>query len=97
MKRLLQHLIAAGLGILSAIYLLNPGAGAIEFIPDLTPLIGNLDEATALLILIRCLAHFGIDLSFLTRIVRPDKKNAQAAPERPASASRAREKTVIDV
>ncbi|MFQ5577453.1 MAG: hypothetical protein ACE5G8_10760 [Anaerolineae bacterium] len=36
--------LAAGLG---TIYLLNPAAGIIEFIPDNLPLLGNLDEGVA--------------------------------------------------
>lgn len=36
--------IAAAVG---ALYLLNPGAGFLELIPDNIPLIGNLDEGVA--------------------------------------------------
>ncbi len=46
-------LAAVGLG-LSTIYILNPTFGVFEFIPDATPIIGNLDEATATGILIWC-------------------------------------------
>lgn len=48
--------------VLSLIYLLNPGAGFIEFIPDNLPIIGNLDEMTVTAILIGCLAVLGIRL-----------------------------------
>jgi len=95
MKRLLQNVIAAGLGLFSALYLLNPGAGGVEFIADIFPIVGNLDEATAVLVLLRCLAHFGIDLTFLTRLGRQEKKPDGPAPARPA-ATKPRE-TVIDV
>ena len=95
MKRLVQNVLAAALGLFSAIYLLNPGMGGVEFISDFIPIVGNLDEATALLILIRCLAHFGVDLSFLTRFRRTETAQPQpAAPRR--EPARAREK-VIDV
>jgi uncharacterized membrane protein YkvA (DUF1232 family) len=50
-------------GILSALYLLNPTAGVFEFIPDLIPGIGNLDEATATTLLLASLSYFGIDLT----------------------------------
>ncbi len=50
-------------GLLALIYLLNPTAGLIELIPDNTPFIGNLDEASAMLLLIACLRHFGIDIT----------------------------------
>ena len=50
------------LGILSAIYLLNPTAGFFELIPDNIPIIGNLDEAAAVALLLMCLRYFGYDL-----------------------------------
>lgn len=48
--------------LISVIYLINPGAGFIELIPDNIPFVGNLDEAGAVALLIMCLRHFGIDL-----------------------------------
>ena len=65
MKNLLNSVIVGGLGLVSAIYLFNPGAGFIELIPDNIPVIGNLDEAAAVSILISCLAYFGVDLGSL--------------------------------
>jgi len=35
--------------VLGVIYILNPGAGVIEIIPDNLPIIGNLDEGGAFL------------------------------------------------
>lgn len=61
MKKILNHVIIGGLGVFSAVYLFNPGAGFIELIPDNIPVIGNLDEAGATAILISCLAYFGFD------------------------------------
>lgn len=56
------------IGLLSALYLINPGAGFVELIPDNLPLIGNLDEATAAALLLACLRYFGFDpLTFFTR------------------------------
>lgn len=43
-------------------YLLNIGSGFIELIPDNIPFIGNLDDATAMLLLMNCIRYFGIDL-----------------------------------
>jgi hypothetical protein len=37
------------LAFLGGIYMLNPGAGIIEIIPDNIPFIGNLDEGGAML------------------------------------------------
>ena len=90
MPRPLKSFIAAALGLFSTIYLLNPDAGWIEFIPDFIPGVGNLDEAAAVLILLRCLSHFGIDLSFLTRFRKP----ADGTPPKPAAKSGEK---VIDV
>ncbi|MBN1959179.1 MAG: DUF1232 domain-containing protein [Desulfuromonadales bacterium] len=50
------------LGIFSLLYLLNPTAGIFELIPDNIPLIGNLDEAAAITLLLMCLRYFGYEL-----------------------------------
>ncbi len=59
MKSLLVLLAA----LFSVIYLINPGAGFIELLPDNIPFIGNLDEATATAILLACARYFGWDIS----------------------------------
>lgn len=59
-------------GILSSLYLLNPTAGVFEFIPDIIPGIGNLDEATATTLLLASLSYFGFDL---TKFFKKDGKN----------------------
>lgn len=51
------------LGLFASFYLLNPGAGIFEFIPDNIPFVGNLDEAAAAALLLACLRYFGYDLS----------------------------------
>lgn len=61
----LNSLIIGVLGALSAIFLLNPGAGIFFEIPDNFPIIGNLDEAAAAALLISCLAYFGLDVTQL--------------------------------
>jgi len=56
------------LGLFCVLYLLNPGAGVFELIPDNLPFFGNLDEATAAATLYLCLEYFGISPSrFLQR------------------------------
>jgi len=52
-------------GFLAFIYLLNPTAGVFEFIPDNIPLVGNLDDATATMVLLAALRYFGWDLTEL--------------------------------
>mgnify|MGYP001347491623 CR=1 FL=1 len=60
------------LGLLSALYLLNIGAGIVEILPDNLPIVGNIDEAAASLLLLNCLAYFGLDLRGSARRGRPD-------------------------
>jgi len=62
-----KNLGVALMGVLALLYLLNPGAGVFEVLPDHIPGVGNLDEATAALLLIACLRYFGLDL---TRFLR---------------------------
>lgn len=56
--------IAVGLVSLVALfYLMNPTAGFLELLPDVLPMVGNLDEATATLILVSALRYFfNVDL-----------------------------------
>jgi hypothetical protein len=62
MRQSLKSLLIAGLGVLAGLYLVNPGAGIFELIPDNLPVIGNLDEAGAVVLLLNSLSYFGIDL-----------------------------------
>ena len=68
-----KSVIVIIIGILSLLYILNPGAGIFELIPDNIPFIGNLDEATAAMILLACLRYFGIDIGniFKRNAIRP--------------------------
>ena len=47
---------------MSLIYLANFDAGIWELIPDIFPVIGNIDEALFTLLLVYCLRKLGIDL-----------------------------------
>ena len=57
MKRFLMVIVA----VLSALYIVNPTAGFFEILPDNIPFVGNLDEATATMLLLWALRYFGID------------------------------------
>ncbi|MEA3210665.1 MAG: hypothetical protein QOE70_3722 [Chthoniobacter sp.] len=59
--KFLRSLFVFLLGVLATLYLLNPGAGFIELIPDNIPFLGNLDEAAATGLLLACLRYFGVD------------------------------------
>ncbi len=49
-------------GFLSVVYLINPDAGIFEFIPDVLPFIGNIDEVAATTFLLGVLSYFGFDV-----------------------------------
>jgi hypothetical protein len=44
----------------SLFYLVNPGWGVFEFIPDNIPLIGNIDETVATLVILRSMIELGL-------------------------------------
>jgi len=48
------------LGIICLIYLINPGAGVIELLPDNLPIIGNLDEGLAMAGMLMALSNMGL-------------------------------------
>ncbi|EQC47337.1 DUF1232 domain-containing protein [Bacteriovorax sp. Seq25_V] len=62
-KEKIKSIVAILGGLLGLLYILNPGAGVFELIPDNIPFIGNLDEGAAVLLILGCLRHFNIDLT----------------------------------
>jgi len=69
-----KKLVSLVLALLCVLYLLNPGAGIFELIPDHLPLIGNLDEAAAMTLLLVCLRHLGLDLSGIFKPPPPPRQ-----------------------
>lgn len=61
----MKSFFVAILAIFSALYLLNPTAGMFELIPDIIPVIGNVDEVTMTAVLVACMRYFGFDISRL--------------------------------
>jgi hypothetical protein len=61
----MKNLLIAFAGLLSAVYLMNPTFGLFELLPDAIPLVGNVDEATATMVLLAALRYFGWDLTDL--------------------------------
>ncbi len=59
----LKSLGVAIAGVVSIIYVLNPTAGVLELIPDNIPVLGNLDEAAAIVIILSCLSYIGVELT----------------------------------
>ena len=77
MTRLFKEMLIIALTVVAGIYMLNPTLGVFEFIPDVTPIIGNLDEAGATLIILNSLRYYGVNLDrlFGTRTPRlPDNR-----------------------
>ncbi len=60
---MLKNICVAAAGLVACIYLLNPGMGMFEIIPDTIPVIGNLDEAAAAALLFAALRYFGFDIT----------------------------------
>ena len=58
----MKKVLVAVIGLLAGLYLLNPGFGVFEIIPDNIPFVGNLDEVTATFLLLSSLSYFGVDL-----------------------------------
>ncbi len=58
-----KKLLVALAGFVSLVYIINPTAGLIELIPDAFPIVGNLDEAAAVTLLLAALRYFGVDMT----------------------------------
>lgn len=56
----LRMVVSILLGIVCVIYLINPTAGFLELIPDNLPIVGNLDEAAAMTVLLVSLSNLGL-------------------------------------
>ena len=67
MANVIKNVAVLGAAAVAGLYLINPTAGVLEFIPDIVPIIGNLDEAAAVTILIGAARYYGIDISNIFR------------------------------
>jgi hypothetical protein len=57
--------------VLGGLYLLNPTFG-VDILPDNVPVLGNLDEAAILLLVLGALRYLGIALpDFIERLIQP--------------------------
>ena len=61
----MKRFLVALAGIISLLYLLNPTMGLFELLPDNIPFIGNIDEATATMVLLGAMRYFGWDVTNL--------------------------------
>ena len=74
----IKDLAVVFIGALSLFYIVNPTFGVFEFIPDNLPIVGNLDEAAAVALLISCLKYFGVDFSNIFRRRVPVKDDGSS-------------------
>jgi len=72
----MKRIVVASVGLLALLYLLNPGAGLFELLPDSLPLVGNLDEAAAAALLLVCLRYFGVELPAIFRRDAPGRRRS---------------------
>ncbi len=79
----MKNLLVALAGLISLLYLINPGAGVFELIPDHFPIVGNLDEATAAAVFLAALRYFGVDLTGFLRKGLPEPKDSDPPDEKP--------------
>lgn len=77
----MKKTIVIFIGLLALLYLLNPTAGVFEIIPDNLPIIGNLDEAAAVALLLMCLKYFGIELPNIFKRDREDENTIEIHKE----------------
>ncbi|HEY9885732.1 MAG TPA: hypothetical protein V6C96_00585, partial [Vampirovibrionales bacterium] len=70
-----------GVGLLSVLYLANFTFGGLEFLPDALPILGNLDEITATVILLSALKYFDIDVMEMFSGKSDELKDNPEAPE----------------
>ena len=71
MLKVIKTVIVVFIGIISFMTIFKIGQEYIEFIPDGLPWIGNLDEAAAGALFLKCLRYLGLDL--LTLFDKPEK------------------------
>jgi hypothetical protein len=58
--------------LIGGIYIINPTGGLIEIIPDLAPIVGNLDEAAIMFLMFGAMRYLGMRLpEFIERWVQP--------------------------
>ena len=82
---MIKNILVALAGLIGLVYILNPTAGIIELIPDNIPIVGNLDEAAAVALVLAALRYYGVDLTgFLRRNFKgnpDDKKDDDGSPK----------------
>ncbi|MBN1583736.1 MAG: DUF1232 domain-containing protein [Anaerolineae bacterium] len=64
--------LAWGTIVLGGLYIINPTAGIFELIPDVVPIVGNLDEAALMFLIFGAMRYLGWTLpEFIERWTLP--------------------------
>jgi len=58
----LKNLLVVMVGFMATVYIFWPSIFP-DFVPDFVPIIGQIDDDTAVLIILSCLRYFGVDLT----------------------------------
>ncbi|MCY3944689.1 MAG: DUF1232 domain-containing protein [Anaerolineaceae bacterium] len=74
-RSLLHHLLALGFGALALLYMVNPTAGLFELLADVLPIVGHLDEVTAMLLLTNVLAWYGFEPGYRGATLGKTRRN----------------------
>ena len=61
----MKRFLIGSAAVIATIYLLNPTLGVFELLPDNIPFVGNMDEATATMVLLGAMRYFGWDVTNL--------------------------------
>lgn len=77
----LQKTLVGAVMVVAGLYLLNPTAGILELIPDVIPVVGNLDEATAVALIISGLNFYGVNTRWLTALFGAPRKRKRKRQE----------------
>jgi hypothetical protein len=73
-KPIWSKALAWGVLALGGLYLLNPGAG-VDLLPDFIPVVGNLDEAAVVFIVLGALRYLNIPLpDFIESWIQPSRQ-----------------------
>ena len=57
-----KDFLIVAIGVVAAVYVVWPSIFP-DFVPDIVPLIGQIDDDTAVLVILACFRYFGLDLT----------------------------------
>ncbi len=82
MVRIVREMFVFFMFCFGIVYLMFPTLGIFELIPDVIPVVGNIDEAGATLLIVNALNYWGLDLT--TLMGTPKKRTRSRVIQLPA-------------